>query len=230
MPAVPNLEDTVIVLNLAVVGALALGSLALAQDPPPETGPTSPACAEANTALAAAVALTVEYNPNVYPNDTVPEPQAVTVDLLKLVLADEDLGGGARTEVEAAIAAFAARDTACTPPPAPAPKDEFDCADFPLPDGRTAQQVYDADKTDPNRLDEDGDGKACEAPADVSPPADCDTARELGIPLPIKAGDPRYAADLDDDRDNLACEVGEGKPASPPEVIVPDGAPRTGGW
>ena len=72
-----------------------------------------------------------------------------------------------------------------TPPPA---KDEFNCPDFPLADGTTAQAFLDKDKSDPSKLDSDKDGKACELgddgfvppketttqnppPPDVTPPA-----------------------------------------------------------
>jgi hypothetical protein len=40
---------------------------------------------------------------------------------------------------------------------------DLNCDDFPLADGRTAQQVLDADRNDPNVLDVDNDGIACEA-------------------------------------------------------------------
>jgi hypothetical protein len=55
--------------------------------------------------------------------------------------------------------------TSSSPAPKP-PTDRYDCVDFPLEDGTTAQQQYDKDRTDakhdPNLLDLDGDGKACE--------------------------------------------------------------------
>ncbi len=62
-------------------------------------------------------------------------------------------------------------------PPAPPTLDEFDCGDFPLPDGRSAQDVLDADAVDPNRLDGDSDGVAC----DLDDLADDDDFDQVGI-------------------------------------------------
>lgn len=39
---------------------------------------------------------------------------------------------------------------------------DLDCVDFPLPDGKTAQDVYNEDKSDPNNLDANNNGKPCE--------------------------------------------------------------------
>jgi hypothetical protein len=50
-----------------------------------------------------------------------------------------------------------------TEEPEPLDPSDLDCGDFPLAEGRTAQQVLDADQNDPHALDEDGDLVACEA-------------------------------------------------------------------
>jgi hypothetical protein len=98
-------------------------------------------------------------------------------------LADRDAAraaanGGLQVELDALIDA---RDAACepvvtpTPTPTPTPSatptptptptpgdDDYNCIDFPLSDGRTAQDVLDADPSDPHRLDYDKDRVACE--------------------------------------------------------------------
>jgi hypothetical protein len=59
-----------------------------------------------------------------------------------------------------------------TPPPADEAPDpiNLDCADFPLADGRTSQQVLDSTPgEDPHGLDADGDRVACEAGEDTAP-------------------------------------------------------------
>jgi len=48
----------------------------------------------------------------------------------------------------------------CTTSPGNGGEDVFDCDDFVYQD--TAQAIYDADPTDPNQLDADGDGIACD--------------------------------------------------------------------
>ncbi len=65
--------------------------------------------------------------------------------------------------------------TAPTETPSPSPND-LDCDDFPLteevngsPAGTTAQEVLDADPTDPFGLDADGDGIACEIDESTEP-------------------------------------------------------------
>lgn len=86
---------------------------------------------------------------------------------------DEDQGGG-QVDIAAWVnrgpeqKAYAATvtavvDTDCAAPDdTPVLADELDCVDFPLADGRTAQDVLDGDTADQNRLDRDGDGQACE--------------------------------------------------------------------
>jgi hypothetical protein len=55
-----------------------------------------------------------------------------------------------------------------TPAPEP-PAVDLDCGDFPLTDGRTAQQVLDSTpNADPNGLDSDGDRVACEPGQDTA--------------------------------------------------------------
>lgn len=68
-----------------------------------------------------------------------------------------------------------------TTAPDEAMADEFDCADFPLPDGRTAQDILDADPADPNRLDLDGDGQACDLD-DTDPATDGGDFDQVGTP------------------------------------------------
>ncbi|MDN5861045.1 MAG: hypothetical protein L0H84_20765 [Pseudonocardia sp.] len=119
------------------------------------------------------------FGPRFHP---VPVPAGATVPVL--VELGEDQGGG-QVEVAAWVnrgpeqKAHAATvtvvvDTDCEPPvttppatpdedvPALPALDEFNCGDFPLPDSRTAQDVLDADPADPNVLDRDGDGTACD--------------------------------------------------------------------
>jgi hypothetical protein len=47
-------------------------------------------------------------------------------------------------------------------PSRPARGDRYNCDDFPLPDGTTAQQYLDQDPSDPSQLDGDRDGIACQ--------------------------------------------------------------------
>jgi hypothetical protein len=80
----------------------------------------------------------------------------------------------ARVDAQAKVdTARTAADDACRGPVGPTPTvaptttpapndDDLDCGDFPLSDGRTAQDVLDADPTDPHNLDSDGDQVACE--------------------------------------------------------------------
>ncbi len=77
------------------------------------------------------------------------------------------------------------RDQVCAPIP---PKDDKDCADF--PNQAAAQAVLDADKSDPNRLDANHNGIACEAPAVEGPPAPPATQPPpVLVPVPVP-GDP----------------------------------------
>lgn len=54
------------------------------------------------------------------------------------------------------------RPTAPARPTPAAPGDIFNCDDFPLPDGTTANEYLRRYPSDPSRLDGDGDGRACE--------------------------------------------------------------------
>lgn len=121
---------------------------------------------------------------------------ALTARKAELVKAEAKLAAdgpkvaGLRAQVELAIAA---RDKACAPAtttPAPQPDPaELDCGDFPLADGRTAQQVLDADQDDPHQLDEDGDLVACEAddPA-ANPPATPAPAPDVNVEVVVPQG------------------------------------------
>lgn len=184
----------------AALAMLLLGpSAALAQDA--DTGPGTEACQAAEAALADAVVPVIDLAPNVYPDDQVPTADQVTPELLDLILADPDLGADAREQVEAADAAFTARDAACTTPEAPesttvtpppavesstpnvpaAPAPEKDCDDFITRDA--AQAALDADRSDPWRLDDDRDGIACELlpPATGGPVGDADEFGQVGV-------------------------------------------------
>jgi hypothetical protein len=91
---------------------------------------------------------------------------------------DSNALAGLRARLEAAISD---RDDACddadptstppttTPAPEEPPAVDLDCGDFPLADGRTAQQVLDSTPgADPNGLDSDGDRVACEPGQDTA--------------------------------------------------------------
>ena len=56
--------------------------------------------------------------------------------------------------------------TPTTPPP---PFVDLNCGNFPLPDGTTAQQMLDRDRTDPHGLDADSNGIACDVTAAPDP-------------------------------------------------------------
>lgn len=119
--------------GVALVATLGVVGTATAQTTPP---PKPLTCAEATTAegtartaFEASLPALLEFAPNVYPGDKVPALGALP-GLLDDILADPDLGGGARTLVDAAAklqtgvaAAVKARQTACTPPaPTTTPK------------------------------------------------------------------------------------------------------------
>jgi len=74
-------------------------------------------------------------------------------------------------------AARKAADEACGTPTTTTPPDvDLDCGDFPLADGRTAQEVLDSTPgDDPNGLDSDGDRVACEPGEDTAVVGDDDT-------------------------------------------------------
>lgn len=86
------------------------------------------------------------------------------VPVLTGVLTDADVKLLADLEVAANV-----RQEACTATPPPVDPDEdvivgdLDCKDFPLPDGRTALDVYNEDPaTDRHNLDADNNGIPCE--------------------------------------------------------------------
>lgn len=74
------------------------------------------------------------------------------------------------------VVAIEARDKACKPTPTPtptpaptttpAPPDDIDCDEV---SDKRAQEILDADKSDPHDLDEDGDDVACEEQVPVKP-------------------------------------------------------------
>lgn len=125
-----RLRHALAALGLALVATLAtlaglLGGVATAQTTPP----APPTCAEATATLTglqtdydAALPALLEFSPDVYPGGTVPTLAQLPA-LIPAILADPDLGGGARELVEAADvlrlkvqAAAVAKATACTPP------------------------------------------------------------------------------------------------------------------
>lgn len=87
---------------------------------------------------------------------------------------DNEATQGIAARLELAVAE---RDTACgqlEPTPTPEPtedpepeSDDLNCVDFPLDDGRTAQDVLDDNASDPHDLDVDGDNVACEVTDDA---------------------------------------------------------------
>jgi excalibur calcium-binding domain-containing protein len=93
-----------------------------------------------------------------------------------------------------------------TPAPTPAPKDEFDCQDFPLEDGTTAQQLYDRDHNDPNKLDRDGDGVACEINEDFNNDSSNDSNDDGNLST--------------DDTPSGGVETGNGVERSPVQVLA----------
>lgn len=96
-------------------------------------------------------------------------------------------------ELEADLAtAQAAADDACRGPQGPVFVD-LNCGDFPLPDGRTAQQVLDATPgQDPHRLDLDNDRVACEIDEPIDDGNDSDTGGDFDqvgeLPTAIDTG------------------------------------------
>lgn len=101
--------------------------------------------------------------------------------------------------------------------------DDLNCSDFSTQE--EAQAVLEADSSDPNNLDGEGDGEACESLpsgySSYSSPsseddsssgsssstdyANCSEARAAGV-APLYAGDPGYRSELDRDSDGVACE------------------------
>ncbi|KFZ83348.1 excalibur calcium-binding protein [Amycolatopsis sp. MJM2582] len=128
---------------------------------------------------------------------------------------------------------------------------DLDCGDFKYQED--AQAVLDKDRSDPHRLDEDGDGIACEklpkrgtAPTVTSTPALPSITTETRAPrstdkdcadFPSQAAaqaelkkNPRDPHRLDADHDGYACESRFGEPAKSGQVKVkPVGGVATGG-
>lgn len=156
--------------------------------------PGSADCTRAKGVLATALAKVVTFDStdpgDVYtnvPGDGAPAVGDITPATLEQILADPDLGSGAAAEVKAALAAFTARDKACdedtppttTPPTTtPAPDADLDCGDFPLDNGQSAQDVLDDNSSDPNNLDVDGNGKACDN-GDDNKAVDVDISKQV---------------------------------------------------
>lgn len=167
------------------------------------------ALAEAENRLAAALPKVLEYNENVYPGNTRPTLAQLTPGLLNQILVDPDLGGGARAEVEAALAAFATRDAAkkAAESDAAALQVEADKTDAVALRRVAGETDADALKL---KLDAavDTAGTACKGqnipprPRDI----DCDevTKAEAQRILDADRADPH---DLDVDGDGIACEV-----------------------
>ncbi len=114
--------------------------------------------------------------------------------------------------------AEAAREPETKTATVPAPTGDLDCADFATQE--EAQAVLDANPSDPNYLDGEGDGIACEslptAPASAPEPnppehtptgdldcADFATQGEAQKVLEANPSDPNY---LDGEGDGIACE------------------------
>lgn len=120
--AAPTVQDPTcgVALSRLVDARAELNSAQAAYNELPERVPNSKladlekAVVDAKAELSAALGKTLEYDAtdpgNVYsglPGGAPPaNADGMTLAFLKLILADEDLGGGARAEVQAAIAAF----------------------------------------------------------------------------------------------------------------------------
>ncbi|MFD5243374.1 excalibur calcium-binding domain-containing protein [Amycolatopsis sp. NPDC058340] len=121
---------------------------------------------------------------------------------------------------------------------------DLDCGNFQYQE--EAQAVLDKDRSDPHRLDEDGDGIACEklpkrgtppssktitpTPAPRSADKDCaDFPSQAAAQAELKKN-PRDPHKLDGDHDGYACETRFGEPAKSGQVKVkPVGGVATGG-
>lgn len=205
MPAVPDLEDTVILLNLAVVGALAAASLTLVA---PATTPGQDPCG------AAQQQVTQQEERFRGATETV-KTRAVELGITAEVIA------AAEAAAADSVISDAEKQSLLQQAETSGDAKRVNLGDLLLLKAVADAQVgLTAAITTRDAL--------CAGEAPVSPPADCDTARELGIPLPIRRGDPRFAPELDRDNDGVACEVGEGVREPLPAVIVPNGAPDTG--
>lgn len=99
-------------------------------------------------------------------------------------------------------------------PPALAQTGDLDCADFATQE--EAQGVFDADTSDPNGLDADDDGVACEelptgedGGGDPMPDGDldCDDFASQPEAQAVLDADPSDPNNLDGDGDGIACET-----------------------
>lgn len=102
-----------------------------------------------------------------------------------------------------------------------APDDVYNCSDFEYQED--AQKVFNQDPGDPNRLDGDNDGIACEAlpNEDLYNCSDFQYQEEAQAMLDPNPGDPNR---LDGDNDGIACESLPSKPESSdktPLILVP---------
>ena len=212
--------------------------------PNPDLAKLQDAVTKAQADFDSAKAPVVEYNPNVYPNDTVPALTAINVDLLNKILADPDLGGDARGEVENALAKAqalgAAKQSLADAPkdvPNPALKDseQLDNLNAAKDEAKKAQDVADkaceGQKGDP--------GPVVVVPPAQNPPAanppvvgdkDCkDFATQADAQKALTEGDP---FNLDSDKDGQACEeffTPNPPTANQPQVQqVPVGGVETG--
>lgn len=66
------------------------------------------------------------------------------------------------------------------------PRNTFNCIDFPLNDGRTAQDVLAADLSDPHNLDTDNDGVACESDQPSDSGLGNDDPAPTTVPAPVE--------------------------------------------
>lgn len=101
--------------------------------------------------------------------------------------------------------------------------EDLDCGDFPLADGRTAQQVLDADPSDPHRLDADDDGRACEVDEneDTTNPGDTNQQGDT-----TTGGDSNTTAGAGDDTSGVYyenCAAAREAGAAPLYTTVDDG-------
>jgi hypothetical protein len=122
----------------------------------------------------------------------------------------------AKAKAEAKAKAKAKTAAAAKRRASAAQADRYNCSDF--SSQADAQDVLDSDRSDPNGLDNDNDGEACESLTsdgsaveqqdDESGDAyyeNCDAARAAGA-APVRRGEAGYGGHLDRDGDGVGCE------------------------
>jgi len=125
------------------------------------------------------------------------------------------------------------------PGPMALAQDNLNCSDFPYQED--AQAALNADPSDPNGLDDDNDGIACESlpnrpveqPTDpTQPPFEDKDCRDFGSQADAQAVLDADASDphrLDADHDGIACESVYGESGGDQVADKPTGGVDTGG-